>query len=145
METSGKIYQNFGTICHHATGKIQSRLKSEDESARLMVPGKFATKNRRKMSGLAIISHPFIVFNVIFILCTISAMIPVKPYLRNVMDQIGLEDSRIALVSFCFFCVIPIDLIVSGPPIAHLSLYTRLKRTCDKKIGIMGLVYIFNQ
>ncbi len=25
------------------------------------------------------------------------------------------------------------------------SLYTRLKPTCDKKIGILGLVYIFNQ
>ncbi len=29
--------------------------------------------------------------------------------------------------------------------ITHLSLYTRLKPTCNKKIGIMGLVYIFNQ
>ncbi len=39
----------------------------------------------------------------------------------------------------------PIDLIVTRPLIAHLSLYTRLKPTCDKKIGIMGLAYIFNQ
>ncbi len=39
-----------------------------------------------------------------------------------------------------------IDLIVTRPLIAHLSLYTRVKPTCDKKIGIMGLVvYIFNQ
>ncbi len=38
-----------------------------------------------------------------------------------------------------------IDLIVTKPLIVHLSLYTRLKPTCDKKIGIMGLVYIFNQ
>ncbi len=39
----------------------------------------------------------------------------------------------------------PLDLIVNRPFIAHLSLHTRLKPTCTKKIGIMGLVYIFNQ
>ncbi len=38
-----------------------------------------------------------------------------------------------------------IDFIVTRPLVAHLSLYTRLKPACDKKIGIMGLVYIFNQ
>ncbi len=38
-----------------------------------------------------------------------------------------------------------IDLIVTRPFIIHLSLYTRLKPTCDKKTGIMGLLYIFNQ
>ncbi len=38
-----------------------------------------------------------------------------------------------------------IDLILNRPLIAHLSLYTRLKPTCDKKIGITGLVYIINQ
>ncbi len=38
-----------------------------------------------------------------------------------------------------------IDLIVNRPLIVHLSLYTRLKPTCDKKIEIMGLVYITNQ
>ncbi len=37
-----------------------------------------------------------------------------------------------------------IDLIVDRLLIAHLSLYTRLKPTCDK-IGIMGHVYIFNK
>ncbi len=36
------------------------------------------------------------------------------------------------------------DLIGTRPLIAHLSLYTRLKPTCDKKIGMMGLVYILN-
>ncbi len=36
-----------------------------------------------------------------------------------------------------------IDLIVTKPLTAHLSLYTRLKPTRDKKIGIMGLVYIY--
>ncbi len=41
-------------------------------------------------------------------------------------------------------CVSYINLIVDRPLIAHLSLYLRLKPTCDKKIGIMGLVYIFN-
>ncbi len=35
-----------------------------------------------------------------------------------------------------------IDLIVSRLLIARLSLYTRLKPTFDKKIGIMGLTYI---
>ncbi len=39
----------------------------------------------------------------------------------------------------------PIDLIVNRSLIAHLSPYTRLKPTCDKKIEIMGLAYIFNQ
>ncbi len=38
-----------------------------------------------------------------------------------------------------------IDLIVTRPLIACLSLYTTLKPICNKKIGIMGLVYIFNQ
>ncbi len=38
-----------------------------------------------------------------------------------------------------------IDFIVTRLLIAHLSLYTRLKPTCDKKIGIVGLFYIFNQ
>ncbi len=38
----------------------------------------------------------------------------------------------------------PIDLIVNILLITHSSLYTRLKPTCDKKIGIMGLVYIVN-
>ncbi len=38
-----------------------------------------------------------------------------------------------------------IDLIVNRALIAHLSLCTRLKPTCNKKIEIMGLVYIFNQ
>ncbi len=38
-----------------------------------------------------------------------------------------------------------IDLIVNRPLMAHLSLYTRLTPTCDKKIEIMGLVYIINQ
>ncbi len=38
-----------------------------------------------------------------------------------------------------------VDLMVTRPLIAHLSLYTRLKPTCDKKIKIMGLVYIINQ
>ncbi len=38
-----------------------------------------------------------------------------------------------------------IDLILNRPLIAHLSLYTRLKPTCHKKIGIMRLVYTFNQ
>ncbi len=33
-----------------------------------------------------------------------------------------------------------IDLIVNRPFVAHVSLYTRLKPICDKKIGIMGLV-----
>ncbi len=42
-------------------------------------------------------------------------------------------------------CLVAIDLIVGRPFIAHLNLYTRLKPTCDKKIGIMELVYIFNQ
>ncbi len=37
---------------------------------------------------------------------------------------------------------ISIDLIVTRPLIAHLSLYTRLKPTCDKKIGIMHKCYI---
>ncbi len=36
-------------------------------------------------------------------------------------------------------------LIVTRPLIAHLSLYTRFKPTCDKKIRIMRFVYIFNQ
>ncbi len=39
----------------------------------------------------------------------------------------------------------PIDLIVTRLRIAHLSLYTRLRPTCDKKVGIMGRVYILNQ
>ncbi len=42
-------------------------------------------------------------------------------------------------------CTLIIDFIVTRPLIAHLSLYTRMKPTCDKKIGITGLVYIFNQ
>ncbi len=42
-------------------------------------------------------------------------------------------------------CLQSIDLIVNRPLIAHLSLYTRLKPTYDKKIDTMGLVYIFNQ
>ncbi len=46
------------------------------------------------------------------------------------------------LVNFCAF---HIDFIVNRPLIAHSSLYTRLKPTCDKKIGIMGLIYIINQ
>ncbi len=44
-----------------------------------------------------------------------------------------------------WFWVMGKDLIVTRPLIAHLSLYTRLKPTCDKKIGIKGLLYIFNQ
>ncbi len=36
-----------------------------------------------------------------------------------------------------------IDLMVTRPLIAHLSLYTRLKPTCDRKIGIMGLLYVY--
>ncbi len=39
----------------------------------------------------------------------------------------------------------PIDLIVNRPLIAHLSLYTRLKPTCDEKIETMVLVYIIRQ
>ncbi len=42
-------------------------------------------------------------------------------------------------------CGIAINIIVTRPLITHLSLYTRLKPTCDKKIGIIRLVYIFNQ
>ncbi len=38
-----------------------------------------------------------------------------------------------------------IDLIVNRTLIAHLSLYARLTPTCDRKISIMGLVYIINQ
>ncbi len=37
-----------------------------------------------------------------------------------------------------------IGLIVTRPLIAHLSLYTRVKPTSDKEIGIMGLVNIFS-
>ncbi len=37
-----------------------------------------------------------------------------------------------------------VDLVVNRPLMAQLSLYTRLKPTCNKKIGIMGLVYILN-
>ncbi len=37
------------------------------------------------------------------------------------------------------------DLIVNRTLITHLNLYERLKPTCDKKISIMGLVYIINQ
>ncbi len=36
-----------------------------------------------------------------------------------------------------------LDLIVNRPLIVHLSLYTRLKPTCDKKIEIVGLVLTF--
>ncbi len=35
-----------------------------------------------------------------------------------------------------------IDLIINGLLISHLSLYTRLKPTYDKKIEIMDLLYI---
>ncbi len=38
-----------------------------------------------------------------------------------------------------------VDLIVNIPLIAHLSLYTSLKPTCDKKIGTTVFVYIINQ
>ncbi len=41
--------------------------------------------------------------------------------------------------------IINIELIVNRPLIMHLSLYTILKRTSDKKIEIMGIVYIINQ
>ncbi len=42
-------------------------------------------------------------------------------------------------------CVALVDLIVNRSLIVQLSLYTRLKPTCDEKIGIMGRLYIFNQ
>ncbi len=41
-------------------------------------------------------------------------------------------------------CMKIIDLIVNRSFIAHLSLYTKLKPICDKKMGIIGLVYIIN-
>ncbi len=44
-----------------------------------------------------------------------------------------------------FPCGFFIDHIVTRQLIVHLSLYTSLKPTCDKKVGIMGLVYIFGQ
>ncbi len=44
---------------------------------------------------------------------------------------------------WAFYCHVQLSMS-HRPLIAHLSLYTRLKPTCDKKIG-MGLVYIFNQ
>ncbi len=55
-------------------------------------------------------------------------------------------DHKIARHLFTYYgCTVYIDLIVTILLIAHLSQYTRLKPTCDKKIEIMGLVYIFNQ
>ncbi len=56
----------------------------------------------------------------------------------------GLPKLVIGLGILLGSCQFGIDLIVTRPLIAHF-LYTRLKPTCDKKIGIMGLVYIFNQ
>ncbi len=47
--------------------------------------------------------------------------------------------------SLKFVTITVVDLIVTRPLIAHLNLRTRLKPTCDRKIGIMGLVYIFKQ
>ncbi len=38
-----------------------------------------------------------------------------------------------------------IDLIVNRLLLDHLSLYTRSKPTCDKKIEIMDFIYIINQ
>ncbi len=48
-------------------------------------------------------------------------------------------------ISFLQISLNIIGLVVTRPLISHLSMYNRLKPTCDKKIGIMELVYIFNQ
>ncbi len=55
--------------------------------------------------------------------------------------SMGQQISKSVVVELRVF----IDLVVNRPLISHLSLYTRLKPTCDKKIELMGLVYIFNQ
>ncbi len=60
----------------------------------------------------------------------------------------GLKIIICSMWTVCSICTIfetIIDLIVNRPLIAHISLYTRLKPKCDRKNGIMGLVYIFNQ
>ncbi len=62
-----------------------------------------------------------------------------------VLDGCRGDTYRAYLVFHFHGCVRSIDFIVSRPLIAHLSLYTRLKPASDKKIRIMGLVYIFNQ
>ncbi len=59
----------------------------------------------------------------------------------NTTDLRGSKDGMVcSLRSATFFHAqsrypLSIDLIVTRPLIAHLSLYARVKPTCDKKIG----------
>ncbi len=55
-----------------------------------------------------------------------------------------LAQSLLSQLKLDVFCHPVVDLIVNRPLIADLSLYTGLKPTCDKKMGMMGHVYIFN-
>lgn len=54
---------------------------------------------KRNWEMIKNVLRPFILLNVIFLFCTINSMIPVKPYLLNVMRIIGVPfDEKLALV-----------------------------------------------